>query len=76
MDLSTFIWSVLAGIVATALIGTATYKIINRNKNLNKINQEGNNNNAYMNSTININYEKGERNDKQKDRNHKSKGQS
>jgi len=62
MDLSTFIWSVLASIVAAA-IGTATYKIINRNKNINKINQKGNNNNAYVNSTI-INYEKGERNDK------------
>jgi len=64
MDLSTFIWSVLASIVGTSLIGTVTFKIINRNKNINKINQQGNNNKAYMNSTSNINYEKGERNDR------------
>jgi hypothetical protein len=63
MDLSTFIWSVLASIVAAAIVGTATYKIINRNRNINKINQNGNNNNAYVNSTI-INSEKGEHNDK------------
>jgi hypothetical protein len=59
MDLSGFIWSVIAGIVATALVG-ATYKIKNRNKNINKINQKGNNNNAFMNSNININISKGD----------------
>lgn len=54
MDLTTFIWSVVASILAGAL-GVKTLKNIHRNKTKNKINQPGNNNNAIQNSTININ---------------------
>lgn len=50
MDLSTFFWSVAGGLTATAIAGTAVYK--------SKIIQKGNSNNAYSNSTVNINSDK------------------
>lgn len=60
MTLENFIWSVIASIVATLILGTTTYKIINKNKTKKKIKQKGNNNNAFMDSTININSSKGD----------------
>jgi hypothetical protein len=63
MTLEAFIWSVAAGILATILVGT-TYKIINKNKTKKTINQKGNNNTAFMDSTININSEKNSKGEK------------
>lgn len=57
MTIEAFIWSVVAGVLATILVGT-TYKINNKNKTKKNINQKGNNNTAFMDSTININSEK------------------
>ncbi|WP_018395831.1 hypothetical protein [Bacillus sp. 37MA] len=61
MDLSTFIWSVTASVVAAAIFGTAAYKFIQKNKtkNIDKSNnniaQNGNENNAYQKSNITVN---------------------
>lgn len=58
MDISTFTWSVIAGIIATILVGTTiTMKIINRNKSKtnNNLKQSGSNHTAFQNSTINYN---------------------
>ncbi|PGM48639.1 hypothetical protein [Bacillus thuringiensis] len=56
MTLDGFTWSVIASIVAALIIGaTVTYKIVNKNKTNKRIDQGGNNNTAYMDSTININ---------------------
>lgn len=57
MSLSGFIWSVIAGVLASFFVG-ATYKIINKNRIKKSIKQKGNNNTAFMDSTININSEK------------------
>lgn len=57
MSLSAFILSVAAGVLATLLVG-ATYKIINKNKIKKSIKQIGNNNTAYMDSTIHMQSEK------------------
>lgn len=54
MDLSNFIWSVIASIVAAVIMGAGAVTIY-RNKTRNNIKQPGNNNNAIQNSTININ---------------------
>lgn len=56
MTLDVFIWSVIAGIVATLIVGAGVaYKIVNRNKTNKSIKQDGTSNNAFMDSTININ---------------------
>lgn len=57
MSLAGFIWSVIAGVLATFFVG-ATYKIINKNRIKKSINQKGNNNTAFMNSTINMHSDK------------------
>lgn len=59
MDLTTFTWSVIASLVAAAIIGGVAFKVIHKNKTNNSIKQKGEGNTAYMNSTIhNNNYEK------------------
>ncbi|MCT6901614.1 MAG: hypothetical protein M3Z48_00110 [Lactobacillus sp.] len=65
MTLDVFLWSVIASIVAAVIFGgAATYKITNRNKTKKKINQKGNNNTAYMDSTVNINSDNKNKDDK------------
>ncbi|WP_053365449.1 hypothetical protein [Bacillus sp. FJAT-27245] len=54
MDSSAFFWSVIASFVAAVFLG-ATYKIVNKNKTKKEINQKGNNNTAFIDSSININ---------------------
>lgn len=43
------------GLITAAIGGEKAYKFINKNKSQNGINQKGKNNNAIMNSSININ---------------------
>ncbi|KAA6446926.1 hypothetical protein [Bacillus swezeyi] len=50
MELSTFSWSVLASLVATALIGGAS--VIYKKKSKGTIKQKGDGNTAYMNSIV------------------------
>jgi Na+/glutamate symporter len=58
MTIEIFFWSVVASIVAAAIIGGPVYKIINKNKTKKSIKQKGNNNTAFMDSSININSNK------------------
>lgn len=58
MDISTFVWSVIASIVATLILGGAVYNVINKNKTRNTIVQKGKSHQAYMNSTIHIRADK------------------
>ncbi|SCC33174.1 Protein of unknown function [Bacillus cereus] len=64
MTLDGFTWSVIASIVAALIMGaTVTYKIVNKNKTNKHIDQGGNNNTAYMDSTVNINSDKKNKDD-------------
>ncbi|QPQ29387.1 hypothetical protein [Lysinibacillus sp. JNUCC 51] len=54
MGIGSFAASVLAGIVATLILGTTGYKIINKNKQRNKINNSFNTNSN--NNTTNNNH--------------------
>ena len=63
MTLEVFIWSVIASVVA-AIIGGATYKIVNKNKTRKSIKQKGDNNTAFMDSTIHINPTKTDKDEK------------
>jgi hypothetical protein len=58
--------STIATILGTLIVGAVAggYIIFNNNKCKNNINQKGNNNTAFMNTTININSDKGESNDR------------
>lgn len=69
MNLTEFIWAVLAGIIAT-IIGATTY--MKKEKSKNSINQKGNGNKALINSNININSNDTSR--KENDGDDKSKG--
>lgn len=63
MEIDAFVWSIIAGIVATALVGTALFKIINKNKTKNVVKQKGNTNQAIVGSTVTINNSSSSRND-------------
>lgn len=54
MELTDFIWSVIAGLIATVIVGGAAYKLNNKNKTKKSILQKGDSNKAMMDSTINI----------------------
>lgn len=53
MEISSVITAIISALVAAG-VAITSYKVINRNKSKNTINQKGNNNNAFMNSNINI----------------------
>lgn len=55
MTLNAFIWSVIASIVAAIIVGTTTYKLINKNKTKKIFKQKGDSNIGFMDSKININ---------------------
>lgn len=72
MDISTFMWSVIASIVAAVIIGApVTYKIVTRNKikSRDNINQTGSNNTAFQNSTITNNYSNAKDSSKEENKN-------
>ncbi|APC48306.1 hypothetical protein BME96_09060 [Virgibacillus halodenitrificans] len=54
MELTNFIWSVIAGVVGTVIVGGAAYKLINKSKTKKVISQKGDSNKAMMDSTLNI----------------------
>jgi preprotein translocase subunit SecG len=59
MSLDGFSLSILASVLATLIVGsTIAYKIINKNKTNKTIKQKGKNNNAIMDSKVNINSER------------------